>query len=191
MKKHLALSLLGTAVLLAAPVQNTDPKIEQVKAIGQKASAELLKTLGGNLQKHLKAEGPMGALTFCSDQAYALTEKVDTSLGANTSIKRISLKYRNPANAPEKDEKAVLQALQTLKDNGVTLPASLVQNVGNGTYKYYKPLLINKAACLKCHGDLGKSPELQKAIHARYPNDLATGYKMNDLRGAVVVTVKE
>jgi hypothetical protein len=191
MKKHLFISLFSTTLLLAGPGQKADKEIQEVNAIGQKASAALLKTLGGNLQKHLKAEGPMGALNFCSDQAYALTEKVDKSLGSDVSVKRISLKYRNPANAPEKDEKAVLQALQTLKSNGVVIPASLVQNVGNGTYKYYKPLLINKAACLKCHGDLGKNPELKKAIHARYPNDMATGYKMNDLRGAVVVTVKE
>ncbi|MEJ2468546.1 MAG: DUF3365 domain-containing protein [Campylobacterales bacterium] len=116
---------------------------------------------------------------------------MDASLGEDVSVKRISLKYRNPANAPQDDEKAVLESLQTLKANAVILPKELVEVLGNGTYKYYKPLLINKAACLKCHGDIGKTSELAKAINARYPEDKATGYKMNDLRGAIVVTVKK
>ncbi|MEJ2500340.1 MAG: DUF3365 domain-containing protein [Campylobacterales bacterium] len=191
MKKSFIVSALFSAALLANPYESTQEEIDAVKAVGQKASASLLQALGGNLKKHLKAGGPMAAFGFCSDNAYSLTEEVDASLGEDVSVKRISLKYRNPANAPQDDEKAVLESLQTLKANAVILPKELVEVLGNGTYKYYKPLLINKAACLKCHGDIGKTSELAKAINARYPEDKATGYKMNDLRGAIVVTVKK
>jgi len=191
MKKHLLLPALFATVLSANPYESSQEEIAAVTATGQKASAELLKTLGGNLQKHLKSGGPMEAFGFCSDQAFALTEAVDKSMGADVSVKRISLKYRNPANAPEADEKAVLESLETLKKNGVVLPSELVESAGNGTYKYYKPLLINKEACLKCHGDIDKNPALAKAIKERYPADKAVGYKMNDLRGAIVVTVKK
>lgn len=191
MKKHLLLSALFASSLLANPYESTQEEIAAVTAIGQKASAELLKTLGGNLQEHLKSGGPMDAFGFCSDEAYALTEAVDKSMGADVSVKRISLKYRNPANEPTSDEKAVLESMETLKVNGVVLPAEMVEVVGNGTYKYYKPLLINKEACLKCHGDIDKTPALAKAIKERYPADKAVGYKMNDLRGAIVVTVKK
>jgi len=149
----------------------------------------LLKTLGGNLQKHMKAGGPIDALNFCSDNAYNLTEQVDERMGRDVSVKRISLKYRNPANAPQGSEKAILESLQTLHANAVVLPKEVVEVVGNGSYKYYKPLLINKEVCLKCHGDVAKTP-LAEAIEERYPEDKATGYKMNDLRGAIVVTVK-
>lgn len=191
MKKHLLLPALFATVLSANPYESSQEEIAAVTATGQKASAELLKTLGSNLQKHLKSGGPMEAFGFCSDQAFALTEAVDKSMGADVSVKRISLKYRNPANAPEADEKAVLESLETLKKNGVVLPSELVESAGNGTYKYYKPLLINKEACLKCHGDIDKNPALAKAIKERYPADKAVGYKMNDLRGAIVVTVKK
>jgi len=191
MKKHLLLPALFATVLSANPYESSQEEIAAVTATGQKASAELLKTLGGNLQKHLKSGGPMEAFGFCSDQAFALTEAVDKSMGADVSVKRISLKYRNPANAPEADEKAVLESLETLKKNGVVLPSELVESAGNGTYKYYKPLLINKEACLKCHGDIDKNPALAKAIKERYPADKAVRYKMNDLRGAIVVTVKK
>lgn len=191
MKK--ALTVLGFAAitLLANPYESKDEEIASVIATGQKASSALLKTLGGNLQKHMKAGGPMAAFGFCSDNAYALTEQVDTELGKDVSVKRISLKYRNPANAPQGNEKAVMESLETLYENGVVLPTELVETMGNGVYKYYKPLLVNKGVCLKCHGDIGKLPELARAIRKRYPEDKATGYQMNDLRGAIVVTVKK
>jgi len=190
MKKVLLGTTFFVAALLANPYENRSEEIDAVKAVGQKASAALLKSLGGNLQKHLQSGGPMEAFSFCSDYAYTLTEAVDQSLGAEVNIKRISLKYRNPANAPQGSEKAILSSLQTLQDNGVVLPDSVVEVVGDGVYKYYKPLLINKEACLKCHGDIDKIPTLAKAIRERYPEDTATGYRMNDLRGAIVVTVK-
>jgi len=190
MKKSVISVLMLSAALFANPYESTEEEIDAVKAIGQKASDALLKALGGNLQKHLKAGGPMDAFGFCSDNAYALTGEVAESMGGDVSVKRVSLKYRNPANAPQPDEQAVLASFETLKANGVVLPQSVVEVAGSGTYKYYRPLLINKAACLKCHGDLSKDAPLSKAIGERYPDDKATGYRMNDLRGAIVVTVK-
>ncbi|WP_345970944.1 MULTISPECIES: DUF3365 domain-containing protein [Sulfurimonas] len=190
MKKILLTTTLLATALFANPYESTPEEIAAVKATGQKTAAALLKSLGGNLQKHLKSGGPMEAFGFCSDHAYTLTEVIDQSMGSDVSVKRISLQYRNPANAPQGSEKAILESLQTLQANGVVLPEDVVEVVGDGVYKYYKPLLINKAACLKCHGDIDKLPELAKAIRERYPEDKATGYRMNDLRGAVVVTVK-
>jgi hypothetical protein len=190
MKKCLTAALFATA-LLANPYESKQDEINAVTAIGQKASATLLKTLGGNLQKHLKAGGPMEAFEFCSTNAYALTQDVDKSLGKDVSIKRISLKYRNPANKPLDDEEPILRALHLMNQNGVVPPAEIIQNEGNGVYKYYKPLLINKEACLLCHGDMTKNKVLTAAIKAIYPSDRATGYKMNDLRGAIVVEVHQ
>jgi hypothetical protein len=41
--------------------------------------------------------------------------------------------------------------------------------------------------CLSCHGDLNTiSPEVKEVLKKEYPQDRATGYKINDLRGAVV-----
>lgn len=193
MKKSVLFGVMFVStVLLANPYKSKQEEIDAVKAIGQKASAALLKTLGGNLKKHLKAGGPMDALEFCSTNAYPLTHDVDTSLGKNVSIKRVSLLTRNPANAPLADEAPVIDALQTMSKNNVVMPAEIVQDLGQGKYKYYKPLLINKKACLLCHGDIKNgNPKLFAAIKKNYPDDRATGYKMNDLRGAIVVDVQQ
>ncbi|WOE68782.1 DUF3365 domain-containing protein [Hydrogenimonas thermophila] len=166
-----------------------DGEISQVVKTGQNATKLLLKTLGGNMKKHMKSGGPADALNFCALNASKLTAKVDEKLGKNVSVKRITLKPRNPANEAEKDERRVLEALQTLHETGVRLPRHLIQKTDDG-YKFYKPLKIAKKVCLKCHGT-NIDPKLEKTIAKFYPTDKATGYKMGDLRGAIVVTIKK
>jgi len=186
-----SLVLLSTSVLLLAnPYESNEEELASVVQTGQKASSQLLKTLGSNLKKHMKAGGPMEAAEFCITNAYPLTDKLNSDLGSDVSVKRVSLKYRNPANAPREDEAVVLTAFESLQKEGVMLPPYLVKQVDKETYKYYKPLTINKGVCLKCHGVI-KNSELSAKIAKNYPHDKATGYKLGDLRGAIVVTVKK
>ena len=188
--KAITIVSLATSLLLAAPQNKKDENLKQVVQTGKKSSQLLLKTLGKNMKKNMKAGGPMKALDFCSQEAYNLTEKVNKQLPKGVHVKRISMKFRNPANQPAADETIVLEALQKLKNANVILPKQIVQKVDGNTYKYYKPLVINKKVCLKCHGDI-KDVELRRAIEERYPIDKATHYKMGDLRGAIVVTIKK
>ena len=192
MKFHrlLTLGLLGSTMVFANPYQNKQEDIESVIATGQNAASQLLKTLGGNLKKEMQANGPVAAAKFCSENAFPLTGSVSDSFGEGVSVKRVSLKERNPANRPESDEKAVLEALQTLKEHNVELPGYLVERSGADTYKFYKPLSINKEVCLKCHGEM-KPGALADYLKSMYPSDKATGYRMGDLRGAIVVEIKK
>jgi len=188
---------LSATLLLAAPQnmqkQNKaqqDPELQSVKQTAKESSKILLKTLGSNLKKNMKAGGPMQALDFCSKEAYTLTEKVNKKLPKGVFVKRITLKERNPANQAEADEAKVLQALKKLKNSNVILPKQIVQKVDAHTYKVYKPLVINKKVCLKCHGDI-QNKKLKTAIEKKYPADKAMHYKMGDLRGAIVTTIKK
>ena len=191
LKTLLFSSLLLSASLVANPYESNKEELASVVETGKKASAALLKTLGGNLKKHLKAEGPVGAAQFCSTNAFPLTDKVGNEQGDDVTVKRISLKPRNPANRPDAREEVILKSLNSLKESNVVLPEYLVERVNKETYKFYKPLLINKDVCLKCHGDTGAIPKLDAFIAKTYPEDKATGYAMGDLRGAIVVTVKK
>jgi len=186
----LLLVTLSTSVVLIAQPNKQNKQLQQINKEGKNASSKLLKTLGKNMKKNMKAGGPMKALDFCSNEAYALTEKVNTTLPKNVSVKRISTNYRSPANKPSTDELKVLKTFEDMKENNIVLPNKLVQKVDEHTYKFYKPLTIQKQVCLKCHGDI-KDVELRREIEKRYPLDKATGYKMGDLRGAVVVTIKK
>jgi cytochrome c553 len=57
---------------------------------------------------------------------------------------------------------------------------------------YYKPIRTGMPACLKCHGNT--ETDINAATKAKlnelYPNDLATGYKLNDFRGLWKVEFK-
>ncbi|MEA2111822.1 MAG: DUF3365 domain-containing protein [Campylobacterota bacterium] len=184
-----SVTLLST-LLLASPYQSHQEVYDDVVKTGNEVSMSLLKTLGKNLKGHMQKEGPLGAAKFCNEQAFLLTEFTDKNAGKDVSVKRISLKDRNPANRPVGSEKTVMNALQNLQDSNVILPKFLVERVDKNTIKYYKPLNINKGVCLKCHGNI-TNPKLSKFLKDHYPNDKATNYKMGDLRGAVVVTIKK
>ena len=173
--------ILLTSVILASSVF-----AEGYVAKANKISKDLLKTLGSNLKKEMKANGPVKALEFCNVNASKLTKKIDAKY-KGIEVKRVSLKPRNSSNKPSKDEVVILKSLENMYKVGVK-PKNIVQKI-DGKVKVYKPLLISKKVCLVCHGDLSKNKTLAKKIHKLYPNDKATGYKMHDLRGAIVVTM--
>jgi len=173
---------LSSTLLFAQPLSQ-----EQAVQKGSAAAAALLQKLGGELKGQMQSGGPMAALRFCSQNALFLTDEVAKE--SNTTIKRVSLKHRNPVNAATNDEKALLEKWETLHHSGKSLPTYEIQQHTNGGYTYFKPILINNEACLKCHGDIGADSPLFKAIKAIYPEDQATGYGMGDLRGMIVITL--
>ncbi|MCJ7764637.1 MAG: DUF3365 domain-containing protein [Thiovulaceae bacterium] len=188
--KRLALIALFSAALTASPYESSQKELDAVVKTGQELSAALISTLGKNLKQQMKDGGPLAAAKFCSTKAYALTAEIGEQSAKEVQLKRISLKERNPANQAEGEERVILQSLEKLQQSGVILPEYLVERVNNDTYKYYKPLIINKQICLKCHGDISRDVELSQFFEKSYPHDKARGYKFGDLRGAVVITVK-
>jgi len=186
--KSFTIVSITASILLAAPAQKQNKELKEVVQTGKESSKLLLKTLGKNMKAHMKKGGALDALNFCSNEAYSLTESVNKKLPQGVHVKRISLKYRSPANQPQADEAKVLKAMESLKDANVVLPKHFVEKVDEKVYKFYKPLVINKGVCLKCHGDV-QNKKLKSAIKQRYPEDKAMGYKMGDLRGAIVVTI--
>ncbi|CAI6150945.1 MAG TPA: DUF3365 domain-containing protein [Sulfurimonas sp.] len=185
----LSLVTIGSSILLAVSPNKVD-NLESIVKIGHKSSTLLIKTLGLNMKKRMKSGGVLHALDFCSNQAYILTQEVNQKLPRGVSVKRVSVKYRSHKNIPSQKERTILESLQSLKSSNVILPKYLLQKIDKNTYKYYKPLIINKKACLKCHGDI-KNVELKHEIANKYPLDRATAYKMGDLRGAIIVTIEK
>ncbi len=153
---------------------------------GEKASSALVQKLGGELKAVMQKEGPVAAVNFCSQNALTLTHQVSKS--EDVKIKRTTLQQRNPVNKPSAEEIKILNAWNDTLAKGEQ-PAAFLVNTGSHQYIYYKPLLINNDVCLKCHGTVDEQSPLGKAIKAAYPNDRATGYKMGDLRGMIVVDI--
>lgn len=183
MNKILCTFLLLSMTLLAEPTP------QSIIDTGDKLTTELINKLMPKLQNEIQTNGLIAAAKFCHANALILTEEVNLYQIEGLNVKRISLKQRNPANAPSVDEAKVLESMQKLLEQK-KLPAYIVTE-DTRAYTYYKPLVIKKEACLMCHGDLSKNLELSQFLTEHYPEDKATGYKMGDLRGAIAVEIKK
>jgi hypothetical protein len=64
---------------------------------------------------------------------------------------------------------------------------SYAKVVGN-EFRFMKAIPI-EGVCLGCHGD-AIGPAIKSKLSELYPQDLATGYREGDLRGAFVVVQK-
>jgi hypothetical protein len=160
---------------------------EEIVIKGNQISATLLQKLGGEVKAQMQTNGVMGALHYCTQNALLLTDNVAKDSGS--IIKRVSINNRNPINEANKGETIVLSKWEEKVKNKEVLPAYEIEKLSNGDFNYYKPIVINNEACLKCHGDIAQDSPLAEAIKVSYPNDKAMGYKMGDLRGMVVVTL--
>jgi len=180
----LAITLVASATLLSATT-NKEIKLEAKTAI-----MKMGKTLKSHMKQNMKAGGPLQASKFCSEDASKLVQKVNRSYKNGISVKRISLKYRNPADKPTADESKVLKQIQNDVKAHKAIPKLILKQISKNRYKVYKPLFIKKGICLTCHGDANtRDPEAYKLIKAKYPHDKAIAYKKGDFRGAFVVEI--
>lgn len=139
--------------------------------------AELLAPLKKDLKQALMAgmqEGPVHAIKACKDQAPEITNALAAD---GIQIGRTSHRLRNPDNtAPEWADVALKSYL-----NDETDRAPRVVPLANNREGYIEPITI-KPLCLACHGS-NLAPDVAEQIQAMYPEDEATGFELDDLRG--------
>ncbi len=156
------------------------------RVIAETAAHDLMTILGGELRSALAEGGPAAAIDVCSRRAQAITDSLSQAHAVR--LRRVSERYRNPADTPTDTERAIL-ARFTEED----APADTIFAVGEGeerAYLYMRPIRIDKLVCLRCHGSTERIPtEVRQAIRERYPDDRATGFEFDDLRGAFSVRV--
>lgn len=140
--------------------------------------------LGKNLMAAIKEHGAPGAVTFCNTRAIPLTDSMAKEYHAY--VKRVSDQPRNPGNNANETELQYIQQMKEQLANGEN-PKPVVAEVNGKMVGYYA--IITNQMCLQCHGDKGKDilPETWANIKKAYPNDKATGYGENQLRGIWVV----
>lgn len=157
--------------------------LEKGREIANLTQAELLKVVQGAIA----SGGPVHAVEYCNIEALELKDSL--SALNNCTIRRLSMKYRNPADRPVSEtEKEQLQTYERLHGEGEALSPA-VHIVGNEV-EYYQPILIGAGACLLCHGEPGTqiADATLRTIRELYPEDKATGYALNDFRGVWKIT---
>ena len=171
---------LGSAVA----GQENAANVAEAKTI-IKAFFEQLK---GELESSMKAGGPVDAIETCQIKAPSIAHEMST--GSGWEVGRTSLKLRNPANAPDAWELAVLNKFEERKAAGEDpqsiAHAEVVEQSGKSEFRFMKAIPTAEL-CLKCHGSELK-PEVAAALDSHYMADKARGYKLGDIRGAFTLT---
>jgi Protein of unknown function (DUF3365) len=176
-------------ILFAAACGDGAPDDAEVAAARGRASdaaAKLMGALFTELQAALAKGPPEQAIDVCADRAPAIAKKIGEDTGL--SVRRTSLRTRNPANAPDDWERAWLERASAGTAPAVD-DAEVVRKGGQYELRYVRVVRLAEM-CTACHGAPDKiPPAVKEAIARRYPEDRATGFSPGDLRGAVSVRV--
>ncbi len=148
--------------------------------IGMIYAQETQKVLGKNLKGTIQNKGVAEAVVFCNERAYPLTDSMATRYHAQ--IKRVSDKTRNPMKRASATE---LEHINTFKKQ-IAAGDSIVPIIKerDGQVHFYYPIVTN-ALCLNCHGTPNQNitPEVMEHLSELYPEDEATGYGIDEVRG--------
>ena len=172
---------LGVVLMLplSAPAGDTDPVLmSEAQALADEFVAALKPQLKGALQ----TQGPAGAIAVCADVAPPLADSLSLTSGWN--VRRVSLKTRNASRAiPDAWERELLMQFDAQAKE--TPDAGLIEHgeqVGN-RFRYLRAQRV-EGVCMTCHGQQ-LSADVIEALDTYYPDDIATGYSIGDVRGAI------
>ncbi|WP_200181213.1 Tll0287-like domain-containing protein [Ectothiorhodospira mobilis] len=175
--------LLFLAVFAAgAQADEGDPRqyVGEARDIAQEFAARLK----GELESALEEGGASQAIGVCGAAAPAIGARLGKETG--WAVGRTALRVRNPRNAPDSRERAVMTSFQQQHAEGVELQGmeriGIVEEGGLRYVHYMKPIPTQEV-CLTCHGGDVKGP-IQQALAERYPADAATGFREGEMRGA-------
>ncbi len=158
------------------------------KKIGLEIAFGTKKQLGKNLMGQLAKSGTLDALTFCNVKAIPLTDSMQTVYQAK--IKRVSDKNRNPNNKANAEEIRYINQFKEMIKKG-DKPQPIIKKKQDSVYFYY-PIVTNEM-CLQCHGKPDKNikPKTLQLLSNLYPDDQATGYDENQVRGIWSIQIKK
>ena len=160
---------------------------------GNNMASKLMVTLSSELSAAIQREGLVEAIRFCNIRALPLTEMLTISSEFPVEVKRISTKYRNQLNAPDKYEVVALNYFNMLTREGKQLPPEFIQKItlDDETFFYFYRPLVMAGLCIQCHGNPAEmDPDLVSVLEEKYPDDKALYYKEGDFRGLIRVKVK-
>ncbi len=164
--------------------------INQYLDIARQASKDLLETMRNALLNELEKGDVLSAVSVCSELSQNIIKEKQQKYGFY--IRRVSEKYRNEKNKPNKYELSILKNLENLNKEGKLQDEyyEIVEEKDGKYLNYFKPILV-QPMCLSCHGDYSSIPEdIRKFLKEKYPKDKAFGYKSGDFRGAVSIKIK-
>jgi hypothetical protein len=120
------------------------------------------------------AQGPSAAIGACKLQAPQIAETLSVD---GIVVGRSSHRLRNPGNAAPDWVAPIMHAFA---DDAADRTPRTVELEGDRV-GYVEPILM-QPVCLACHGDV-QDPSLAERIADEYPDDEATGFELDEVRG--------
>lgn len=183
--KNLLIITLSFLFFVSCKNSNELTEVEKSRytKMGNSLAKQSFDTLRNSLQNAIAKKGFEHAVSYCNVNAMNLT---DTYSSDSVTIRRTSLKYRNPKNKPDSIEERILNFFASQKEKGIENDSlqPIVEKDKNGNIHFYKPIIL-QPLCANCHGSKAEvaQTDLWETINKLYPTDMAYGYKPGDLRG--------
>jgi hypothetical protein len=180
-----AIKIFFLVILIQAKTVYADNFEVESKALAQDLKQSLMK----NLMSHISSEGVESAISFCQINVKPIAKDAAKERINKFEFGRTSHKIRNLSNAPKDWMIPHLNNFKTIKFDPIKgNDFSQMGKLPDGKRYYVEPLFV-QAQCLTCHGE-NVSPSLNKKITALYPEDKATGFKLNEFRGLIWIKEK-
>ena len=171
--------LLLTTLLACTAAQAATPWQNEAAAQIPPFAEHLL----GTVRQAIAEGGPTAAVRACQ----ALAPQIASEHSQQAwQLGRTSLKVRNPDNAPDAWERAVLERFASAAEAGTPVKELRHGEEVDGQYRYMQAIAVGEP-CLACHGTAIKA-EVREAIDQYYPHDQARGYQVGELRGAFTLS---
>lgn len=183
MKTALLFLVLHSSIALA----------ENFEDEAKKLASDLKSSLMKNLSEKIKKDGVEAAIPFCHENVKPIAKEAATLSGKDFLTKyefgRTSHKLRNSTNQSQEWMKSYIADFSgTFFDKTKAGTYGRFGKLGNGKKTYIEPLFI-QPQCLTCHGE-GIAPNVSQKLKELYPDDQATGFKLNEFRGLVWIKEK-
>ncbi len=180
LRTAIALMLMPLAASAADPAW-----IGEARTVATSVPPKLLAVLRAEIDKG----GPEGAIATCSEVAPQLARQASQDTG--WAIRRVSLRQRNPKAVPDDWERTTLEDFDrraAAGENPATLERAEAVTMNGQTVWRYMRALPTQELCLNCHGPADKlGAGVRAQLQSRYPNDLAVGYAVGQVRGAMTI----
>ncbi|CAC9495515.1 Cytochrome c family protein [uncultured Gammaproteobacteria bacterium] len=181
--KKITITLIGITLLSAASYADHHETVD-IPLLKSEAIS-IIKKFGGTLKPQLKSAlksgGAVNAVSVCAVVAPKIAKQINNE-NKDWSVRRISLKNRNPNMVLDAWESAKLKEFDQRVANGEKANKMFAAEVVDGKFRFLKAQGTAKV-CLACHGK-NISAEVKKKIQMHYPHDKATGYSLGQVRGA-------
>jgi len=184
MKNRLfALILFSMLLLLPAAAAAGPPAGD--RALKQEAARIVQKfagTMKPLLKETIRSKGLSRAISVCAEEAPKIAARLSRETG--WTIRRVSLNPRNRKSAtPDPFEKKVLEQFDRRRARGESAERMAHAERTGTRFRFMKAQGVG-GICLGCHGQK-LNAGVRAAIDKHYPEDIATGYSIGEIRGAV------